>query len=89
MSKLYVGNLDQDVTEQALRQLLDEHGIACGSILVKRGGYAFVDCPDQSAADKAIDKLNEKWQRPCGVSSGKVLMLRQHLLVCVYGFSGL
>lgn len=63
MSKLYVGNLPQEAGEQALRQLLEDQGVACGSVLVKRGGYAFVDCPDQSAADKAIDKLNGKYVR--------------------------
>jgi len=53
-----VGNLPQDVNEGTLRQLFDDHSISCTTILVKRGGYAFVDCPDQSSADKAIDKLN-------------------------------
>lgn len=62
MSKLYVGNLPQDASEQALRQLLDDNGITSGGILVKRGGYAFIDCPDQSAADKAIDKLNGEYR---------------------------
>ncbi|XP_046397144.1 insulin-like growth factor 2 mRNA-binding protein 1 isoform X2 [Ischnura elegans] len=58
MSKLYVGNLPADVTEGTLRQLLLDHSVTCATILVKRGGYAFVDCPDQSMADRAIDKLN-------------------------------
>ena len=53
-----MGNLPQDVNEGTLRQLFDDHSISCTTILVKRGGYAFVDCPDQSSADKAIDKLN-------------------------------
>lgn len=58
MSKLYVGNLSADVSESSLRQLFLDNNISCGAILVKRGGYAFVDCPDQSSADRAIDKLN-------------------------------
>ncbi|XP_036148291.1 insulin-like growth factor 2 mRNA-binding protein 3-A isoform X1 [Monomorium pharaonis] len=58
MSKLYVGNLPPDCNESALRQLFQEHSLACTTILVKRGGYAFVDCADQSTADRAIDKLN-------------------------------
>ena len=58
MSKLYVGNLPSECNEAALRQLFQEHGLACTTILVKRGGYAFVDCCDQSTADRAIDKLN-------------------------------
>ncbi|KAJ8940056.1 hypothetical protein NQ314_010888 [Rhamnusium bicolor] len=60
MSKLYVGNLPTETSENALRQLFLEQNLSCTSILVKRGGYAFVDCPDQSSADRAIDKLNGK-----------------------------
>ncbi|XP_018902449.1 insulin-like growth factor 2 mRNA-binding protein 1 isoform X2 [Bemisia tabaci] len=58
MNKLYVGSLPPDAGESSLRQLFAEFGIACGSITIKRPGYAFVDFPDQSSADKAIDKLN-------------------------------
>lgn len=58
MSKLYVGNLPTETSEHSLRQLFHEQSLSCTNILVKRGGYAFVDCPDQSSADRAIDKLN-------------------------------
>ncbi|XP_044742663.1 insulin-like growth factor 2 mRNA-binding protein 1 isoform X3 [Chrysoperla carnea] len=58
MSKLYIGNLPSETNESGLRQLFLDQNLSCTNILVKRGGYAFVDCPDQSSADKAIDKLN-------------------------------
>lgn len=61
MSKLYVGNLPAEVNEGALRQLFTENSLSCSTILIKRGGYAFVDCADQSTADRAIDKLNGKF----------------------------
>lgn len=61
MQKLYIGNLGQDIDEQKLRDLFEDHGIEAESFLVKKGGYAFVDCPDQVNADKAIDKLNGKF----------------------------
>ncbi|XP_011495022.1 PREDICTED: insulin-like growth factor 2 mRNA-binding protein 3-A [Ceratosolen solmsi marchali] len=64
MSKLYVGNLPSDCNEAALRQLFQEHSLVCTTILVKRGGYAFIDCCDQSTADRAIDKLNGESQKP-------------------------
>ncbi|CAG9832896.1 unnamed protein product [Diabrotica balteata] len=58
MSKLYVGNLPNEINENKLKQLFAEQNLSCTSILIKRGGYAFIDCPDQSSADRAIDKLN-------------------------------
>lgn len=58
MSKLYVGNLPTDVNEGTLRQLFQDHSLSCTTILVKRGGYAFVECTDQATADRAVDKLN-------------------------------
>ena len=59
MNKLYIGNLPAEANEASLRQLLQDSG--CGtvtSVLVKRGGYAFVDCPEQATVEKAIEKLN-------------------------------
>ncbi|XP_064091559.1 insulin-like growth factor 2 mRNA-binding protein 1 isoform X8 [Macrobrachium nipponense] len=58
MSKLYVGNLPADVNEGTLRQLFLDQGLSATNVLVKRGGYAFVDCPDQSGIDRAIEELN-------------------------------
>ncbi|KAF6198664.1 hypothetical protein GE061_008416 [Apolygus lucorum] len=58
MSKLYVGNLPNVVTEADLHLLFFESGIATSAVLLKKGGYAFVDCYEQSLADRAIDKLN-------------------------------
>ncbi|XP_072930349.1 insulin-like growth factor 2 mRNA-binding protein 1 isoform X4 [Epargyreus clarus] len=58
MNKLYIGNLPMEADEAAVRSLFAEHSLAVADISVKRGGYAFVDFPDQSAADRAIDKLH-------------------------------
>ena len=59
MSKLYIGNLAAEANEASLRQLLQDNGITnVSSVLVKRGGYAFIDCPEQSTVDRAIEKLN-------------------------------
>lgn len=60
MNKLYIGNLPTEADEEAVRQLFSEHNLAVAEVSVKRGGYAFVDFPDQSAADRAIDKLHGK-----------------------------
>lgn len=58
MSKLYVGNLPTDVNEGTLRQLFADQGVTTTNVLVKRGGYAFIDCQDQTDIDRAIDELN-------------------------------
>ena len=64
MSKLYVGNLPTDVNEGTLRQLFSEQGVNATNVLVKRGGYAFVDCQDQTGIDRAIQELNGRWTQP-------------------------
>ncbi|XP_045784465.1 insulin-like growth factor 2 mRNA-binding protein 3 isoform X2 [Maniola jurtina] len=58
MNKLYIGNLPTEADEEAVRQLFAEQNLTVAEISVKRGGYAFVDFPDQSTADRAIDKLH-------------------------------
>uniref|UniRef100_A0A2R5LEC5 Putative igf-ii mrna-binding protein imp n=1 Tax=Ornithodoros turicata TaxID=34597 RepID=A0A2R5LEC5_9ACAR len=59
MSKLYIGNLPADVNEGSLRELFHEQtGIVPKSVLVKKGGYAFVECSDQQSVDKVIEALN-------------------------------
>lgn len=61
MNKLYIGNLPIEADEAAVRQLFAEQNLTVAEISVKRGGYAFVDFPDQSAADRAIDKLHGEY----------------------------
>ncbi|XP_013405581.1 insulin-like growth factor 2 mRNA-binding protein 3-B isoform X2 [Lingula anatina] len=61
MHKLYVGNLSREVSERTLRTLFEDQGLGVTDILVKnkpQSCYAFVDCPDQTTVDKAIDSLN-------------------------------
>ena len=58
MSKLYVGNLPTDVTETTLRDLFAEKGVSTSTVLVKRGGYAFIDCTEPSEIDRAVSELN-------------------------------
>ena len=60
LSKLYIGNLPTDVDESDVKKLFEDHGLNVVGVSVKRAGYAFVDCLDQGAADRAIDKLNGK-----------------------------
>lgn len=65
-TKLYVGNLPFDVTEDDLRTMLSEHG-AVNEIAVvmdkftgKARGFAFATMNSQEAANAAIQGLNGK-----------------------------
>jgi RNA recognition motif-containing protein len=67
MNKIYCGNLSDDVTEDALRDLFEENGIPVSSMVVKRSAnpnsnaspFAFVDVENEEMAQRAIDKLND------------------------------
>jgi len=65
-TKLYVGNLPFDITEDDLRSMLSEHG-AVNEIAVvmdkftgKARGFAFATMSTQEAANAAILALNGK-----------------------------
>ncbi|GFU21182.1 hypothetical protein NPIL_389671 [Nephila pilipes] len=63
-AKLYIGNLPPNVDEDSLKELLkDKSGTLPISVLVKRGGYAFVECKDPATAERAIASLNEDNER--------------------------
>jgi len=57
MYRVYVGNLDSEVTEAILNDVLRQKSVSSTAVVVKRG-YAFVDCADAVAFDHAIQQLN-------------------------------
>ncbi|XP_038156172.1 insulin-like growth factor 2 mRNA-binding protein 3 isoform X3 [Cyprinodon tularosa] len=60
MNKLYIGNVSAEASEEDLESIFKQWKIPhSGSFLVKTG-YAFVDCPDEKAAMRAIDVLSGK-----------------------------
>uniref|UniRef100_UPI0037E72DB3 insulin-like growth factor 2 mRNA-binding protein 3 isoform X10 n=1 Tax=Semicossyphus pulcher TaxID=241346 RepID=UPI0037E72DB3 len=60
MNKLYIGNVSAEACEEDFETIFEQWKIPhCGQFLVKTG-YAFVDCPDDKAAMKAIDILSGK-----------------------------
>jgi hypothetical protein len=59
MYRVYLGNLEEQVTEDVIQKLFADHSLTVTGILIK-GGYGFVDCPDQTTFDQAIDRLNGK-----------------------------
>jgi RNA recognition motif-containing protein len=65
-SKLYVGNLSYDTTEDKLRELLSGAGTVEAVDIIKdrdtgrAKGFAFVTMSTQAEAEKAITMFNEK-----------------------------
>lgn len=63
---IYVGNLPWGTTEESLRSLFEAHGeVDSAKVITDREtgrsrGFGFVEMPDDSAAQSAIDALNDK-----------------------------
>jgi RNA recognition motif-containing protein len=62
---IYVGNLPYSTTDDDLRDLFATHGeVASARVVMDRAtgqskGFGFVDMPDRSQAQRAIDALND------------------------------
>ena len=65
-TKLYVGNLSFDVTENDLRDMLSQHGpvneinVIMDKVTGRARGFAFATMNTQEAASAAIQALNGK-----------------------------
>ena len=60
-AKVYVGNLPNDLEEDGLRSLLSEKSLPeAETVLVKRGGYAFLEFSEQIKADEVISLMDGK-----------------------------
>lgn len=60
MNKLYIGNVSAEASEKDFESLFEQWKIPyTGQFLIKTG-YAFVDCPDDQAAMKAIIVISGK-----------------------------
>ncbi|RGM48145.1 MULTISPECIES: RNA recognition motif domain-containing protein [Bacteroides] len=61
---MYIGNLSYNVRESDLRQVMEEYGtVESVKLIMDRNtnrskGFAFVDMPEASEAQQAINKLN-------------------------------
>uniref|UniRef100_A0A8C3AH84 Insulin-like growth factor 2 mRNA binding protein 3 n=1 Tax=Cyclopterus lumpus TaxID=8103 RepID=A0A8C3AH84_CYCLU len=60
MNKLYIGNVSAEASEEDLETIFVQWKIPHNSPFLVKTGYAFVDCPDEKAAMKAIDVLSGK-----------------------------
>ncbi|TNN72192.1 Insulin-like growth factor 2 mRNA-binding protein 3 [Liparis tanakae] len=60
MNKLYIGNVSAEACEEDLESIFVQWKIPHNTPFLVKTGYAFVDCPDEKAAMKAIDVLSGK-----------------------------
>uniref|UniRef100_A0A673K1L5 Insulin-like growth factor 2 mRNA-binding protein 1 n=1 Tax=Sinocyclocheilus rhinocerous TaxID=307959 RepID=A0A673K1L5_9TELE len=60
MNKLYIGNLDENVTAEDLVKTFEDNKIPYSGQFLMKTGYAFVDCPDDQWAMKAIETFSGK-----------------------------
>lgn len=64
MTKLYVGNLPYDTTNQALQDLFAQFGTVLSADIImdkysgRSKGFGFVEIEDDAAAQTAIEKMN-------------------------------
>ncbi|ELR52431.1 Insulin-like growth factor 2 mRNA-binding protein 3 [Bos mutus] len=60
MNKLYIGNLSENAVPSDLESVFKDAKIPVSGPFLVKTGYAFVDCPDDSWALKAIEALSGK-----------------------------
>lgn len=85
MNKLYIGNVSAEASEEDFESIFEQWKIPHSGPFLVKTGYAFLDCPDEKAAMKAIDVLS-------GEKSGakkKVVFVETHELLqlcedCLY-----
>uniref|UniRef100_A0A287AJQ1 Insulin-like growth factor 2 mRNA-binding protein 3 n=4 Tax=Suidae TaxID=9821 RepID=A0A287AJQ1_PIG len=60
MNKLYIGNLSENAVPSDLESIFKDAKIPVSGPFLVKTGYAFVDCPDESWALKAIEAFSGK-----------------------------
>lgn len=58
MNKLYIGNVSEEASAEDLETIFEQWKIPHSGPFLVKTGYAFVDCPDEKIAMKAIDVLS-------------------------------
>jgi len=64
--KIYVGNLSYGLTDDELNNIFSEYGKVSSANIIfdkfsgKSKGFGFVEMPDDSEAERAIDSLDQK-----------------------------
>uniref|UniRef100_A0A4W4F056 RRM domain-containing protein n=1 Tax=Electrophorus electricus TaxID=8005 RepID=A0A4W4F056_ELEEL len=75
MNKLYIGNVSEQASALDLETIFEQWKIPFSAPFLLKTGYAFVDCPDDKIAMKAIDTLSGKVEL-----HGKLLVVEHSVL---------
>uniref|UniRef100_A0A8C1SBC8 Insulin-like growth factor 2 mRNA binding protein 3 n=1 Tax=Cyprinus carpio TaxID=7962 RepID=A0A8C1SBC8_CYPCA len=75
MNKLYIGNVSEQASALDLESIFEQWKIPFSAPFLVKSGYAFVDCPDEKVAMRAIDTLSGKVEL-----HGKVLEVEHSVL---------
>uniref|UniRef100_A0AAQ5YLA2 RRM domain-containing protein n=1 Tax=Amphiprion ocellaris TaxID=80972 RepID=A0AAQ5YLA2_AMPOC len=80
MNKLYIGNVSAEASEEDFETIFEQWKIPHSGPFLVKTGYAFVDCPDEKAAMRAIDILSgEKCSATKYIVTDKA---RTHSVLC-------
>lgn len=81
MNKLYIGNVSAEASEEDFESIFEQWKIPHSGPFLVKTGYAFVDCPDEKAAMRAIDVLSGE---KCGFKKREwYLKRRTNCCICV------
>uniref|UniRef100_A0A7N8Y111 Insulin-like growth factor 2 mRNA binding protein 3 n=1 Tax=Mastacembelus armatus TaxID=205130 RepID=A0A7N8Y111_9TELE len=83
MNKLYIGNVSAEASEKDFETIFEQWKIPHSGPFLVKTGYAFVDCPDEKAAMKAIDVLSGKVELHGKVLEVEHSVPKQLPLLCV------
>lgn len=81
---IYVGNLAWAVSDDELRRAFEAHGQVASATVIKdkatgkSRGYGFVEMPDSSQAQAAIDALNGKELKGRAITVNEARPARPH-----------
>uniref|UniRef100_A0AAQ5YPZ6 RRM domain-containing protein n=1 Tax=Amphiprion ocellaris TaxID=80972 RepID=A0AAQ5YPZ6_AMPOC len=76
MNKLYIGNVSAEASEEDFETIFEQWKIPHSGPFLVKTGYAFVDCPDEKAAMRAIDILSGEKCSATKVGFRKYLQIR-------------
>lgn len=83
MNKLYIGNVSAEASEEDFETIFEQWKIPHSGPFLVKTGYAFVDCPDEKAAMRAIDVLsgekfwaNNNKKCCCGIRTNRCICVK-------------